>query len=97
MDNLTAIVSALFLPLATATLPVPLPLLSSFSVIATLHAIRVSFEYRNSLAHNHARIGWLQGAFAVCVMAGGGGSTAALIRGEPMGILKSDLFFATYG
>jgi len=62
-----------------------------------LHAILVSQAYRNILKENHVRIGWFQGLFAIIMMAAGGGCTVSLLRGEPIGILRNDTFWAVYG
>ncbi|CDH52884.1 hypothetical protein RO3G_16174 [Lichtheimia corymbifera JMRC:FSU:9682] len=70
---------------------------AGFPVLDLLHAVLIAYIYRSALAEHHSRIGWGQGLVATIVMAAGGGSTIAIIRGEPVGILKSNEFWIMYG
>lgn len=97
MATLTDLVVSTVFTLAEATIPIPLPYISSISLLAFLHAIQVSQAYRNILKENHVSIGWFQGLFAIIMMAAGGGCTVSLLRGEPLGILRNDQFWAVYG
>jgi xanthosine utilization system XapX-like protein len=97
MSTLTDFVVSTVFSLADATIPIPLPYISSISLLSFLHAVQVSQAYRNILKENHVRIGWFQGLFAIVMMAAGGGSTVCLLRGEPIGILGNDAFWAVYG
>ncbi|CAO3672062.1 unnamed protein product [Umbelopsis vinacea] len=97
MATLTDLVVSTVFTLAEATIPIPLPYISSISLLAFLHAIQVSQAYRNILKENHVNIGWFQGLFAIIMMAAGGGCTVSLLRGEPLGILRNDQFWAVYG
>ncbi|CAO3661268.1 unnamed protein product [Umbelopsis ramanniana] len=97
MASITDLVVSTVFYLTELTLPIPLPYISSISLLSFLHAVQVSQAYRNILKDNHVRIGWFQGLFAIIMMAAGGGSTVCLLRGEPVGILRSDAFWAVYG
>lgn len=69
----------------------------SIPVLDTMFSILIHYLYRSSLAKNHTQIGWLQGFFASIVMGCGGGSTVAILRGEPIGIFKSNEFWIIHG
>ncbi|KAI8388723.1 uncharacterized protein BYT42DRAFT_561002 [Radiomyces spectabilis] len=91
-DQLGAIVFGL------ANLTIDIPILDvSVPVLEVLHAILINYAYRSMLRGNHAHIGWGQGLLATIVMCAGGGSTVAILRGEPLGILKSNRFWGIYG
>ncbi|KAF7732036.1 hypothetical protein EC973_007141 [Apophysomyces ossiformis] len=80
------------------SLSVTLPVLGiTLPVLDIMHAILITYTYRTGLRENHAHIGWYQGFLATVVMASGGGSTVAILRGEPLGILKNNHFFGLYG
>ena len=66
-------------------------------ILELLHAILINYTYRTALKQSHAEIGWGQGLLATIVMAAGGGSTTALLLGNPLGILKSNRFWGIYG
>ncbi|KAI8343974.1 hypothetical protein BC941DRAFT_326384, partial [Chlamydoabsidia padenii] len=68
----------------------------SIPVLDTLFAVFIHYLYKTALGVNHRHISWLQGFFATVVMACGGGCTVALIRGEPLGILKSNEFWVIH-
>ncbi|KAI8984627.1 hypothetical protein BDF20DRAFT_911704 [Mycotypha africana] len=68
----------------------PLPVLDA------LFAILINYSYRSALGVAHNQVGWYQGLIATLVMATGGGCTVSLLRGEPMGILKSNEFWALH-
>ena len=69
----------------------------SLPMLEILHAILINYTYRNALRESHASIGWGQGLLATIVMAAGGGSTVAILRGDPLGILKNNRFWGIYG
>lgn len=69
----------------------------SVPVLDVLYAILINYAYRKALGPGHSQIGWGQGLVAVVVMGSGGGSTVAVLRGEPLGILQSNEFWAIYG
>ncbi|KAG2175557.1 hypothetical protein INT43_001204 [Umbelopsis isabellina] len=97
MATLTDFVVSTVFALADATVPIPLPYISSIPLLPFLHAILVSQAYRNILKENHVRIGWFQGLVAIVMMSAGGGCTVSLLRGEPLGILRNDTYWAIYG
>ncbi|KAI9244554.1 hypothetical protein BDA99DRAFT_448363 [Phascolomyces articulosus] len=66
-------------------------------VLDVLHAFLIAYAYRSAVGAGHQHIGWGQGLLAVLIMCAGGGSTVAILRGEPLGILKSNLFWGIYG
>lgn len=66
-------------------------------LLEILHAVLINYTYRKALRGNHSQIGWGQGLLATIVMSAGGGSTAAILRGEPLGILKSNRYWGIYG
>ena len=66
-------------------------------ILELLHAILINYTYRTALKQSHAEIGWGQGLLATIVMAAGGGSTTALLLGNPLGVLKSNRFWGIYG
>ncbi|KAG0174365.1 hypothetical protein DFQ28_006652 [Apophysomyces sp. BC1034] len=77
---------------------VTVPILeANLPMLDIMHAILITYTYRTALRDNHAHIGWGQGLLATIVMASGGGSTVAMLRGEPLGILKNNHFFGLYG
>ncbi|CAO3642065.1 unnamed protein product [Cunninghamella blakesleeana] len=69
----------------------------SLPILDVMFSILIHYLYRSSLAKNHTQIGWLQGFFASIVMGCGGGSTVAILRGEPIGIFKSNEFWLIHG
>ncbi|KAG0778509.1 hypothetical protein G6F57_011391 [Rhizopus arrhizus] len=80
-----------------ANLKIDVPFVSySLPVLDVLFAILINYSYRSALGVNHSQIGWYQGLFATLVMATGGGCTVSFIRGEPIGILKSNEFWAIH-
>ena len=91
-DQLVDIVSAL----RDASIEVPAIGLS-LPILELLHAILITYTYRTALKENHADIGWGQGLLATIVMSAGGGSTASLLLGNPLSILKSNRFWGVYG
>ncbi|KAI9484355.1 hypothetical protein BDB00DRAFT_775088 [Zychaea mexicana] len=66
-------------------------------ILELLHAILINYTYRTALKQSHVEIGWGQGLLATIVMAAGGGSTSALLLGNPLGILKNNRFWGIYG
>jgi hypothetical protein len=68
----------------------------SLPVLDVLFAILINYSYRTALGASHAQVGWYQGLLATLVMAAGGGSTVSIIRGEPLGILKSNEFWGIH-
>ncbi|ORZ22525.1 hypothetical protein BCR42DRAFT_170283 [Absidia repens] len=70
--------------------------LISLPVLDVMFAFFIHYLYKSALGVNHAQVSWLQGFFATVVMASGGGCTVALIRGEPLGILKSNEFWVIH-
>ncbi|KAI7864751.1 hypothetical protein BDF14DRAFT_1731627 [Spinellus fusiger] len=68
-----------------------------FPLLDILFAVLINYSYRSALGENHARIGWGQGFIATLVMAAGGGSTVSVLQGEPLGIFKSNKFWAIHG
>lgn len=68
----------------------------SLPVLNVLYAIFINYSYRSVLGVSHSQIGWYQGLLATLVMATGGGSTVSILRGEPIGILKSNEFWAIH-
>ncbi|CAO3703387.1 unnamed protein product [Rhizopus stolonifer] len=68
----------------------------SLPVLDVLFAILINYSYRSALGVSHSQIGWYQGLIATLVMATGGGCTVSIIRGEPIGILKSNEFWAIH-
>lgn len=91
-EQLAAVITAL----ATFSLDVPF-FNVTVPVLDVLHALLINYIYRSALGGNHSRIGWGQGFLATIVMCAGGGSTVALLRGEPLGILMSNSFWVIYG
>lgn len=69
----------------------------SLPILEVMHAILINYTYRSLLKEHHTRIGWYQGLLATIVMCAGGGSTVCILRGEPLGILKSNQFWGIYG
>ncbi|KAG0762948.1 hypothetical protein G6F24_006397 [Rhizopus arrhizus] len=65
----------------------------SLPILNVLYAILINYSYRSALGVTHSQIGWYQGLLATLVMRAGGGCTVSILRGEPIGILKSN---ATY-
>jgi hypothetical protein len=85
------------LVIGLANLKIDVPFVSySLPVLDVLFAILINYSYRSALGVNHSQIGWYQGLFATLVMATGGGCTVSFIRGEPIGILKSNEFWAIH-
>ncbi|KAI8338280.1 hypothetical protein BC941DRAFT_479256 [Chlamydoabsidia padenii] len=81
-----------------AELTVDIPSLNiSLPVLELVHALLINYAYRTALQGTHSNIGWGQGFLATLVMCAGGGSTVCLLRGEPLGILKSNRFWGIYG
>ncbi|KAI8047814.1 uncharacterized protein B0P05DRAFT_481252 [Gilbertella persicaria] len=80
-----------------ANLKLDIPLTNvSLPVLDVLFAILIHYSYRQALGVAHSQVGWYQGLLATVVMASGGGSTVAILRGEPIGILKSNEFWAIH-
>lgn len=80
-----------------ANLSVDIPLTNiSLPVLDVLFAILINYSYRSALGVSHNQIGWYQGLLATLVMATGGGCTVAVLRGEPIGILKSNQFWGIH-
>ncbi|KAI8352455.1 hypothetical protein EDC96DRAFT_517995 [Choanephora cucurbitarum] len=80
-----------------ANLKFDVPVLDvSLPVLDVLFAILINYSYRQALGVAHAQVGWYQGLLATLVMASGGGCTVAVLRGEPIGILKSNEFWAIH-
>lgn len=96
MNTLTEHLISIVFGLNNATLEIP-NLGLSIPVLEILHAILINYTYRSVLRESHAHIGWGQGLLATIVMSAGGGSTVAILRGEPLGILKSNRFWGIYG
>ncbi|CAO3594737.1 unnamed protein product [Absidia cylindrospora] len=70
--------------------------LTSLPVLDVMFAFFIHYLYKSALGVNHTHVSWLQGFFATVVMASGGGCTVAFIRGEPLGILKSNEFWVIH-
>ncbi|ORX54975.1 hypothetical protein DM01DRAFT_1335269 [Hesseltinella vesiculosa] len=68
----------------------------TFRILDIMFGLYINYLYRHSLGPNAAQIGWLQGYLATIVMASGGGCTIALLRGEPLGILKNNEFWIVH-
>ena len=68
----------------------------SLPVLDVLFAILINYSYRSALGVNHSQVGWYQGLLATLVMASGGGCTVSILRGEPIGLLKSNQFWAIH-
>ena len=66
-------------------------------ILDVLHAFLIAYAYRSAVGTGHNQIGWGQGFLATVIMCAGGGSTVCMLRGEPLGILKSNLFWGIYG
>ncbi|KAI8146627.1 hypothetical protein BJV82DRAFT_392629 [Fennellomyces sp. T-0311] len=66
-------------------------------VLDVMHAILIAYVYRSAVGAGHREIGWGQGFLATIIMCAGGGSTVCILRGEPLGILKSNMFWGLYG
>ncbi|KAG2223423.1 hypothetical protein INT45_001729 [Circinella minor] len=66
-------------------------------ILDVLHAFLIAYAYRSAVGAGHKQIGWGQGFLATVIMCAGGGSTVCILRGEPVGILKSNLFWGIYG
>ncbi|KAI8069904.1 hypothetical protein BC940DRAFT_296447 [Gongronella butleri] len=96
MATLTDELVSLVFGLAALTVDIP-QLGISLPVLELVHAVLINFAYRSALRQSHANIGWGQGFLATIVMSAGGGSTVAILRGEPLGILKSNRYFGIYG
>jgi hypothetical protein len=80
-----------------ANLRVDVPLINySLPVLDVLFAILINYSYRSALGVSHSQVGWYQGLLATLVMATGGGCTVAVLRGEPVGILKSNEFWGIH-
>ncbi|CAO3607659.1 unnamed protein product [Cunninghamella echinulata] len=94
--SLTDLIVSIVTELTDITINIP-QLNISLPLLQIIHAILINYAYRSALREAHSNIGWNQGLFATIVMAAGGGSTVALLRGEPLGILKSNMFFGIYG
>ncbi|KAI8993229.1 hypothetical protein BDB01DRAFT_716555 [Pilobolus umbonatus] len=69
----------------------------SLPILDVLFAILINYSYRSALGVNHTKIGWYQGLLATLVMATGGGCTVSILRGEPVGVLKSNEFWFIHG
>ncbi|KAI8145756.1 hypothetical protein BJV82DRAFT_602145 [Fennellomyces sp. T-0311] len=96
MDTATSQLVDIVTALRDASIEVPAIGLS-LPILELLHAILINYTYRSALKSSHADIGWGQGLLATIVMSSGGGSTAALLLGNPLGILKSNRFWGVYG
>jgi hypothetical protein len=96
MATLTDQLVSLVFGLADLTIDIT-PLNISLPVLELVHALLINYAYRTALQGSHANIGWGQGFLATVVMCAGGGSTVALLRGEPLGILKNNRFWGIYG
>lgn len=68
----------------------------SLPILDIVFGVFIHYLYKAALGAKHRHISWLQGYFATVVMASGGGCTVALIRGEPLGILKSNEFWVIH-
>jgi hypothetical protein len=80
-----------------ANLKVDVPLINySLPVLDVLFAILINYSYRSALGVSHSQVGWYQGLLATLVMATGGGCTVSVLRGEPIGILKSNEFWGIH-
>ncbi|CEP08076.1 hypothetical protein [Parasitella parasitica] len=80
-----------------ANLKLDIPYTSvSLPVLDVLFAILINYSYRSALGVSHNQVGWYQGLLATLVMATGGGCTIAVLRGEPIGILKSNEFWGIH-
>jgi len=80
-----------------ANLKVDIPIVNfSLPVLDVLFAILINYSYRSALGVSHNQVGWYQGLLATLVMATGGGCTVAVLRGEPIGILKSNEFWGIH-
>ncbi|RCH79472.1 hypothetical protein CU097_000459, partial [Rhizopus azygosporus] len=80
-----------------ADLKVNIPIVNySLPVLDVLFAILINYSYRSALGVNHSQVGWYQGLLATLVMASGGGCTVSILRGEPIGLLKSNQFWAIH-
>lgn len=76
---------------------VDIPLVNySLPVLDVIFAVFVNHSYRSALGAAHNKVGWYQGLLATLVMAAGGGCTVSLLRGEPIGILKSNEFWGIH-
>ncbi|ORZ19724.1 hypothetical protein BCR42DRAFT_323529 [Absidia repens] len=96
MTSLTEQLSTIVFGLADLSLDIP-QLNISVPLLEVIHALLINYAYRTALRGAHTNIGWGQGFIATIVMCAGGGSTVALLRGEPLGILKSNRFWGIYG
>ncbi|KAI8099644.1 uncharacterized protein BX664DRAFT_273000 [Halteromyces radiatus] len=96
MTTLTDQLVTIVFGLADLTISIP-QLNISLPVLELIHALLINYAYRTGLSISHTNIGWGQGFLATIVMCAGGGSTVALLRGEPLGILKSNRFWGIYG
>lgn len=80
-----------------ADLKVDIPIVNySLPVLDVLFAILINYSYRSALGVSHSQVGWYQGLLATLVMASGGGCTVSVLRGEPIGLLKSNQFWAIH-
>lgn len=68
----------------------------SLPILNVLYAILINYSYRSALGVTHSQIGWYQGLLATLVMRAGGGCTVSILRGEPIGILKSNEFWVIH-
>ncbi|ORZ25809.1 hypothetical protein BCR42DRAFT_315983 [Absidia repens] len=96
MASITDQIVTIVFGLADLTISIP-QLNISLPVLELVHAVLINYAYRTALRGAHTNIGWGQGFLATVVMCAGGGSTVALLRGEPLGILKSNRFWGIYG
>ncbi|CAO3596714.1 unnamed protein product [Absidia cylindrospora] len=96
MASLTDQLSTIVFGLADLSLDIP-QLNISVPLLEVIHALLINYAYRTALRGAHTNIGWGQGFIATIVMCAGGGLTVALLRGEPLGILKSNQFWGIYG
>jgi len=65
-----------------------------FGILITIHAIFISFGYKNNL--KAAQIPWLQGLFAVSVKGVGGSTISNILIGKPPVWLASNSVITTY-
>ncbi|CAO3624362.1 unnamed protein product [Cunninghamella blakesleeana] len=94
--SLTDLVVSIVTELTNITIDIP-QLNISLPLLPIIHAVLINYAYRTTLKQSHVNIGWLQGFIATVVISTGGGSTAALLRGEPLGTLKSNSYWGIYG
>lgn len=94
--SLTELIVSIVTELTNTTIDIP-QFNISIPILPIIHAVLINYAYRSALKQSHVNIGWLQGFIATVVMSTGGGSTAALLRGEPIGTLKSNSYWGIYG